>query len=251
MMRVTIMQPYVFPYLGYYQLLHAADTFILLDDVNFIKKGWINRNRVQLNGEAHTFTIPIQGMSQNATIRASMIADDAAWKQKLLGTLQHAYRKAPHFDTHYPAIAGMIERAEGSIAELAAASIRYVATFAGLPTTILTASDIAVPAPVKGQERIVALAAHARATRYINPANGAAMYDEVRFAEAGMELRFLRMDNALSYTRNDGGPFIQGLSIIDVLMHCDQSLLISLLGRYQLLTSAEVAQTIEDRHPAA
>src|SRR6186997_2821648 len=96
-MRVAIMQPYVFPYLGYYQLLHAADRFVCFDDVNFIKKGWINRNRILLNGVAHTFTIPIAGASQNNTIRASRIADDPAWKPKLLANIRHAYAKAPCF----------------------------------------------------------------------------------------------------------------------------------------------------------
>lgn len=240
------MQPYVFPYLGYFQLLHAADDFVLLDDVNFIKKGWINRNRIRLNGEAYTFTIPIQGMSQNATIRASMIAADPTWKAKLLAQVRHAYGKAPGFATHFGPIAELIEQAEGSIAGPAAESIRYVARYAGLPVRIHTASELALPAELKGQERILALARHVNATRYINPVNGAALYDQGRFAEAGMELRFLRMDGTVSYIQQGPAPFVQGLSILDVLMNVERDELRELLGRYQLLTASEIGTSPDE-----
>lgn len=234
------MQPYVFPYLGYYQLLHAADDFVLFDDVNFIKKGWINRNRIRLNGAAFTFTIPIQGMSQNATIRDSIIGKDDGWKSKLLANLKQAYRKSPGFIVHYPAIEALITDAEGPISELAAASIRYVAQYAGLSTRIHFSSSIGLPTEVKGQERILAVAAHHEATRYINPINGAALYSEERFAQAGMELRFLRMDGSLHYPQPGPAPFLQGLSMIDVLMNTDREALLGLFGRYSLLAKAEV-----------
>lgn len=237
------MQPYVFPYIGYHQLMHAADVFVLLDDVNFIKKGWINRNRLRLNGEAHTFTIPIQGLSQHATIRASMIAPDPSWKAKLLGQLRHAYGKAPGFARHFPPIAAMVEQAQGSIADLAAESIRYVARTAGLATRIHLASDAGLDPELKGQERIIALAQRHGAERYINPANGAGLYSEERFTAAGIELRFLRMDGDLHYMQQGPAPFIQGLSIIDVLMNVDDAELERLLGRYQLFTAAELAAT--------
>ena len=96
-MRISIMQPYVMPYLGYFQMVAAVDEFVLLDDVNFIKKGWIHRNRILLNGEPHGITIPIAGMSQNKWIKDSMVADTDDWRPKLLVTLQHAYAKAPHY----------------------------------------------------------------------------------------------------------------------------------------------------------
>jgi WbqC-like protein family len=240
-MRVAIMQPYVFPYLGYYQLLKAADVFVCFDDVNFIKKGWINRNRILLNGAPYTFTIPIQGLSQNSTIRASMLADDQSWKAKLVGNIQHAYRKAPSFEAVFPQLQDLIRTAEGSIADLAEASLRMVVTYLQLPVSIHRSSTLAIPADVKAQDRIIQVAKAHKATRYINPANGAGMYSEDRFAQEGMELRFLRMNSHVRYTQQGSGAFEPGLSMLDVLMNCSVEQVRELLDQHTLLTPSEVA----------
>lgn len=241
-MRAAIMQPYVFPYLGYHQLLHAADVFVLYDDVNFIKKGWINRNRILLHGEPHTFNIPVREMSQNRTIRQHMIGEDKAWRTKLLTSLTHAYSRAPMFHEVFPALEAMILHAEGSIAALAGASIRYVAERAGLPVKIHFASELALSPELRGQEHILAICAHHGAGCYINPANGAALYDEARFREKGIELRFLRMDPDVRYTQTGAAHHVPALSIIDVLMNCGREELRTLLGRYTLFTASELAQ---------
>lgn len=237
------MQPYVFPYLGYYQLLHAADRFVLFDDVNFIKKGWINRNRILLHGEPHTFTIPVQDMSQNRTIKDHVISMDADWKTKLLANLEHAYSKAPMFAEVYPALEMMFNEAEGSIADLAGKSIRYVAERARLPVRIHRASELAIPSELRGQDRILAICGHHGATRYINPANGAGLYDSARFAQQGIELRFLRMDAGTHYQQMGTTEHVPALSIIDVLMHCTIAELKDLLGRYRLFTAEDLAST--------
>lgn len=239
MIRLAVMQPYVFPYLGYFQLLQAADRFVLFDDVNFIKKGWINRNRILLNGAPWTFTIPIKDQSQNRTILDSMIADDASWKRKLLTNLGHAYRKAPHFDAIYGPVEALVMQAEGSIAELAGDSIRWAVEQMGLPTTVHRSSELALPADLDGEQRILALCAHHGAQRYINPANGAHLYQEAHFTDAGVELRFLRMQD-VRYPQGPGSTFEPGLSILDVLMHCSKEEVRELLTRYTLSTAAEI-----------
>jgi WbqC-like protein family len=246
-MRLAIMQPYVFPYLGYYQLLHAADRFVLFDDVNFIKKGWINRNRILLNGEPHTFTIPVRDMSQNRTIKDHAISDEEGWRTKLLANLTHAYSKAPMFGEVFPVLERMFTEAEGSIASLAERSIRYVAERAGLTASIHRASDLALDQALKAQERILALCAHHGAERYINPANGAELYDEARFARSGIELRFLRMDNDLSYPQVGSKAHVPALSAIDALMHRTPEEIAALLARYRILTASELAAA----HPTA
>jgi hypothetical protein len=242
-MRVAIMQPYVFPYLGYYQLLHAADRFVLYDDVNYIKKGWINRNRILLNGAPYTFTIPVRDVSQNRTIKEHLISADQGWKPKLLANLKHAYAKSPMFGEVYPALEAIFMEAEGSIAELAGRSIRYVADRAGLPVTIHRAGDLSLGAELKGQERIIAICAHHQAERYINPANGAELYDEARFAQANITLRFLRMNADLTYPQVGVKAHVPALSAIDVLMHCTPAELRALLARYQILKASELAHT--------
>lgn len=242
-MRVAIMQPYVFPYLGYYQLLHAADRFVLFDDVNFIKKGWINRNRILLNGEPYTFTIPVQDVSQNRTIKDHLFSADQSWKPKLVANLKHAYAKAPMFPEVFPVLETMFMDAQGSMAEFAGTSIRYVAERAGLPVSIHRASDLSISADVKGQERILAVCAAHGATRYINPANGAELYEAERFAERGIELRFLRMNADLTYPQVGAAAHVPALSAIDALMHCTPEELRTLLGHYRLFTAEELART--------
>jgi hypothetical protein len=238
-MRIAIMQPYVFPYLGYFQLLHAADRFLLFDDVNFIKKGWINRNRILLQGEPYTFTIPIQDVSQNRTIKDSMISPDPAWKQKLLANIRHAYLKAPLFNEVYPSIEEMIGKAEGSIAGLAERSIRWAAERLSLTATIQRTSDLAIAPTIKGQERILAICSQLGASMYINPANGAELYDADAFASHGVALRFLRMDADVQYDQVGSDRHVPALSIIDVLMNCTQEQVLASMARYRIFEAPE------------
>src|SRR3954471_16575208 len=103
-MSIAIMQPYFFPYIGYFQLVHTADVFVFYDDVNFINRGWINRNRILLNGKDWMFTIPCNDASQNKLIKDITVQADVKGMQKMLTTIQTAYKKAPYFADVYPII---------------------------------------------------------------------------------------------------------------------------------------------------
>src|SRR5690606_21145752 len=92
------MQPYLFPYLGYYQLVHAVDGFVFYDDVQFTKGGWINRNRILLEGRAHRFTVPCRRASHEDRIRDVVHLADGEWTQGFLGLLRHAYFRAPQYE---------------------------------------------------------------------------------------------------------------------------------------------------------
>ena len=100
-MKIAVMQPYIFPYIGYFQLINAVDKFVIFDDVNFINKGWINRNNILLNNLPYLFTLPLKKSSQNKLINEIEIANDKIWNQKFLKTLQAAYSKAPNFSEVY------------------------------------------------------------------------------------------------------------------------------------------------------
>src|SRR5512140_19777 len=95
MKSIAIMQPYFLPYIGYFQLMAAVDKFVVFDDVNYINRGWINRNRLLLNGGAHTFTVPLRGASQNKLICDIELAEDDGWRDKLLRTISQSYAKTP------------------------------------------------------------------------------------------------------------------------------------------------------------
>jgi hypothetical protein len=90
-MKVAIMQPYLFPYIGYFQLIHAVDKFLLLDDVAYINKGWINRNRILVNGRDQLFVLPLEGASQNRTINSLSLLRESKWRNNLVSTIGMAY----------------------------------------------------------------------------------------------------------------------------------------------------------------
>ena len=110
-MRLAIMQPYFLPYIGYFQLMAAVDKFVLLDDVNFINRGWINRNRIAVNDEPYWITIPLAKASQNRLINELEIIDDPSWKRKVVRTVELNYKRAPFLDTALPLFSGMLEEA--------------------------------------------------------------------------------------------------------------------------------------------
>src|ERR1035437_2930920 len=103
-MKIAIMQPYIMPYIGYFQLINAVDKFVILDDVNYINKGWINRNNILVNKKAHLFVIPLKEASQNKLINEINISDEGKWKANLLKTIEQNYKRSPYFTIVYALI---------------------------------------------------------------------------------------------------------------------------------------------------
>ena len=96
-MKAAVMQPYLFPYIGYFQLINAVDTFVVYDDVNYIKKGWINRNSILVNEKPFLFTVDLKEVSQNKLINEITIDENSNWKKNILRTIELSYKKAPFF----------------------------------------------------------------------------------------------------------------------------------------------------------
>jgi len=227
------MQPYLFPYLGYYQLFHATNTFVSLDDVPFIKKGWINRNRILLQGNDHLFTVPISGQSQNVSIRDSMVASEDGWRKKLLNTMTHAYRKAPCFESVFPIVERVLSNGNVSIADMAEESLRSVMNHLGLPSEILHASELDIDPDLHGQSRIMAICARLQTSLYVNPSGGRTLYEPDVFARHGMDLRFLRMV-PVKYDQGGSKTFQPALSMIDILMWNSKDEVLALMAAYAL-----------------
>ena len=242
-MTLAIMQPYFLPYLGYMQLMSAVDTFVLYDDVAFINRGWINRNRLLINGQEHLFTVPLRDASQNKRINEVHLADDAKWRGKLLKTIEQGYRKAPQYGTVMPLTEKIINFATDSIAELVRASLVELNQYMNLTTRLVASSSVYGNAHLKAQERILAICEQEGATRYINPVGGQELYDRAKFAAAGIELKFIqanRVDYPQYNPNRTGGPagqneFVPWLSILDVLMFNDVATVRSMLGAYELI----------------
>lgn len=237
-MNVGIMQPYFFPYIGYFQLIHAVDTFVVYDDVHFIKKGWIHRNRVLIDGNPHPFTLSIQKMSQNRLICDHERSQPDEIAEQQLKLLRHAYHKAPQFEHVFPLLERVIRHPERNVGKYLANGIEEVARYLGISTTFILSSELNAGFGLKGQTRIIKMCEQLRATHYVNAINGMCLYDADVFEQARIDLSFIKTDS-ITY---DQGPytFQPNLSIIDVMMHCSKPEIQFMLERYALVSNRQV-----------
>jgi len=211
------MQPYFMPYIGYFQLIASVDKFVIFDDVSYINKGWINRNRILVNGAPHTFTLPLQGASQNKRICDIELLDDPKWREKLLRTLQQAYGKAENYIAAYELLNRIITYPSIKLDEYLFNSLRETCEYLGLKTHLIHTSRLYNNADRKGQERIMDICRQEKATDYINPSGGIELYDSESFLACNVNLHFLQ-PLLIPYNQHLLTPVL-GLSIIDVLMH--------------------------------
>jgi hypothetical protein len=216
-MRLAIMQPYFLPYIGYFQLMAAVDKLVLLDDVAFINGGWINRNRIAVNGAPYWLTLPLAQASQNRLINEIEIVDDPSWKRKTVRTVELSYGSAPFVHHILPLFSDMLKEARGSLSDFLFRQLRRVADYIGIETVIEATAAIYPKEGRSGQERILDICAREGATGYVNLPGGRNLYDPRLFASAGIELLFLEPNLrtlALQHSGDDG----PSLSILDLLM---------------------------------
>ncbi|MCO8163209.1 WbqC family protein [Pseudomonas sp. 21LCFQ010] len=216
MSAVAIMQPYLLPYIGYWQLLLASDCFVIYDDVNYINRGWINRNRILINDEPGLITLPLLRASQNRKINEIKIAPTEQWQRRMLASVEMAYRKAPCFDQVLPLVERILNYENNNLAQFLTHQIQALANFMGLKTRIVPSSQVYGNAHLTAQERILDICRQEGATRYINAQGGQSLYQPSAFANAGIDLKFIAMQ-PLPY-RQRGKAFTPYLSIIDTLM---------------------------------
>lgn len=233
MKSIAIMQPYFLPYIGYFQLMAAVDKFVVFDDVNFIKRGWVNRNRLLLNGAAHMFTVPLRGASQNRLIREIELADGQGWREKLLRTVRQVYGGAPCYAQVSALLEGMLNYPSVRLDEFLLNSLREVVRYLTLEVEIESTSHAYQNAYLKGQERILDICRQECANVYINPIGGVDLYDRDRFLEQGVQLYFLR-PRPVSYCQGKSGH-VPWLSILDVLMFNEPAAVRQLLTERDLV----------------
>lgn len=227
-MKLAVMQPYLFPYLGYFQLIRAVDAFVVYDDVSFIKGGWINRNYILANGNRQLITLPLQGASPNKLINEI----DVGYPHKILRSLRHSYGKAPYFDTVYPMLEDILAQPEKNLACFLDYQLRRVCDHLGLCPQWHISSALAKDNGLRGQEKVLSICEGLGATHYINVPGGKPLYDEPSFTERGLRLSFIQ-PKAVSY-RQFGSGFVSSLSIIDVMMFNDRKQCARLLAEYDL-----------------
>ncbi len=234
-MTLAIMQPYIFPYLGYYQLVSAVDTFVFFDDVNYIKKGWINRNNILQQGKPLKFTVPLVKASQNKLINEIEISEYIKWRKDFLKSIELSYKKAPQFSFVFNWLNEFFTREYALISDVAADSVKVVAKLLELPVIFKNSGSLDYKNDISqnGEQKILTICKMLGADTYINPKNGIDLYKHDLFNSENIELKFINM-HELTYPQFKSEGFVPNLSIIDVLMFNDIPAIKKLLCKYSL-----------------
>lgn len=215
-MRIGIMQPYFLPYIGYWQLMNAVDVYVVFDDVNYINGGWINRNRILVNGQSQYITIPLLGASQNKRINEIQVDTQSKLFKKQLRTVEMAYKKAPMFSEVFPLLETLFTEPKEKLVDLISESFRLVRERLNIHSELLLSSQIDKDNTLKGQDKILAICKTLGADEYINAIGGKALYHSAEFEKNQIKLRFLST-NEITYPQL-GAPFYPNLSILDGMM---------------------------------
>jgi WbqC-like protein family len=247
-LKLAAMQPYFFPYLGYFQLISAADLFIAYDKVNYIVKGWINRNRIIHQEGIIYFGVPTIDASSYKKIEDIIIKYDSGIRKKMLKVLYLNYKNSSFFDETYTVIERALSCESHTISELNKFSILTLIKHLDVQTEIITDSSMFVEIeerlksanttvesvnekiPDKKTQRVIWLCEKFGSNQYINPIGGEKIYSRNLFDLHGISLNFLKT-LPYSYTQRNN-RFIQDLSIIDVLMNCGREETKKLLDNY-------------------
>ena len=229
-MKLAIMQPYFMPYLGYFQAIAAVDKYVVYDDVQYIKRGWINRNNLIIGGQKKMFSISLDGASQNKLINEISFIDNF---NNFLLTLKYNYSKAPFYSEVYPLIESICKFPKKGLGEFIYNSFVEICNFLDIKTELMLSSSIEKDNTLKAEEKIIHICKVLKAKTYINAIGGQDLYSKQKFDENGMKLYFIKMDN-IEY-KQFSNEFIPNLSIIDVLMHNGKEGTKELLNKYTLV----------------
>lgn len=229
-MKLAIMQPYFMPYIGYFQTMAAVDTYVVYDDVQYIKGGWVSRNNIIIGGEKKMFTIILKGASPNKLFNEVEIGDDFKKFERLL---QSAYAKAPYFSEIMPLLHTIFTYDEKSLGKFLLHSYQVLLDYWEIRTKLVLSSELEKDGTLRGQEKVLNICKNLHATEYYNAIGGQELYDKKVFAEHGVKLGFVQTQ-VESYPQF-APEFIPNLSIIDVLMHNGKAGTKQLLNAYKLI----------------
>lgn len=236
MNNVSVMQPYLFPYVGYFQLINSIDKFVFYDDVNYIKQGWINRNKVLVNGKETLFTVPLKKASSFSKINEIEIHPNLynKWKNKFYKTLSQSYQKSDHFNKVFPIVEKVFDQEYDSISGMAINSIKSVTDYLGFEKEFyISSKDFPDTAEEDRSDRLIKIVGELCSDNYINNSGGKELYDKTYFKNNGVNLLFIEPE--LSEYKQDSESFIKGLSIIDVLMNNSKEEIKEILNKYELV----------------
>lgn len=235
-MKVGIMQPYFLPYLGYWQLMNAVDVYVVYDNIEFTKKGWIRRNRILSGGTDKLFTLPLKKDSDYLDIRERFLADTQGdFRKSLISLVENSYKKAPEFGNAFPVIKDIIECGNNNLFEYIYYSIQKIREYLGIKSRLVISSTLDIDWSLKGKDKVLAICKCLGANEYYNAINGVPLYEPYRdkFAREGVGLHFLQMGDV--FYQQFKNEFVPSLSIVDVMMFNSKEEISTLLNYYELI----------------
>jgi hypothetical protein len=210
------MQPYFVPYIGYFQLIKEVDTFVLADDYEYSKGGWINRNRILNQNKIRFLTLPLQASSDFSLIKEKRISEDFVAK-KSFNLIVEAYRKSPYFVEVIPLVESILLFSERNLFGFIFNSINQITRSLEINTSMISTSQFDLHSTLSGQEKIIKICKEMGASEYVNLPGGRGIYDKDFFREQGVELKFLKVDD---FVYDQGFDFhTPHLSVLDVLFN--------------------------------
>jgi hypothetical protein len=216
-MKLAIMQPYFFPYIGYFQLINSVDEFVIYDNIQYTKKGWINRNRILVNGKDQLFTLPIKKDSDYLDIVERTISETWVKERiKLLNVIQSSYVKAPYFKEVNELIKDCLLDNETNLFKFLLNILNKINNYLNISTPIKISSDIKINHSLKSQNKVLSICREQKASTYINAIGGIELYDKEIFSQQNITLNFIKSEN-IEY-KQFNNKFIPWLSIIDIMM---------------------------------
>lgn len=224
------MQPYFMPYLGYWQLMAAVDKYVVYDDVNYIKGGWVSRNNILMNGQAHMFTITLNGASPYKHFNEIEVRDDFVKFRKML---QSCYAKAPYYAEVMPLLEKICNYDDRTLSEFIYNSFRVILEYLDIKTELILSSTIKKDNSLHAADKVKHICHLLGADAYYNAIGGQDLYDVDDFAQDGITLKFLRTGE-ISYPQYRN-TFVPNLSIIDVLMFNGKETTQKVLNEYTLI----------------
>lgn len=227
------MQPYFLPYIGYWQLINAVDTYVVYDDVNYIKQGWINRNRILIQNKVHYFNIKLNGASSFKKINEITVNEDKRWRAKNISTLLMAYKKAPYFSVTYPLIEDILLYRESNLALYLLYTIKKICSYLNIQTNIVLSSSLNYDRSQSGQDKVLNICRKISADTYYNAIGGTSLYDKALFMKNCIDLKFLKPDQIVY--RQFSELFYENLSILDVMMFNSPDEIRGMLSCYKLI----------------
>ncbi|MBN1214150.1 MAG: WbqC family protein [Candidatus Lokiarchaeota archaeon] len=231
-MKIAIMQPYFFPYIGYFQLINASDIFVIYDKIKFTKKGWINRNRILQNGVDSIFTVPLKNDSDFLNIDQRYISSDFN-KKKIINRLKNAYKNAPYFDITMSFFEDIIVFNENNLFKYIFNSLLKICEYLDIKTKFTISSSIKIDNNLKAEKKVLEICKALNANMYINAIGGIKLYSKQAFFSEGIDLKFI-ISNEIRY-RQFNDNFVPSLSIIDTMMFNSKDQITTLLNKYDLI----------------